>query len=157
MWSSSAFRAPLAVLLLCGPALAQCEYCADANGNVDANATQAWAQMQERADGAFMEQLAGTWYSQTQSPATGQTAETYVTYAPDGRYQYQQRICSATGCNDYGGGGSWAAFPMGGGAYTIMTITTDQSRSQQCYGTTSRMVDANTVVDNLGTVSRRTQ
>lgn len=143
-------------LLAGGAALAQGEYCADANGNVDAVATQTWRDVVGRADAGFMQQLAGTWYSQTQSPSTGQVAETYVTYAPDGGYQYQQRICSQTGCNDYSGGGSWAAFPMGDGAsYTIMTMTTDQSRVQQCYGTTSRLVDADTIQDNLGNIARR--
>ena len=144
-------------LACCQAAAAQTVVCLDQqSGQVDANATQAFADMQGRMDAGLAQAMAGTWYSETQSPATGQTSALYVTYGSDGSLSYQNRVCDQTGaCSDYQGQGAWAALPLGGGQFSGIQMISDQGRNQLCSGFSGTFVDQTTIQSGAGGVSRK--
>lgn len=150
---------PFAIFLLilaAQPSSAQGVVCLDQqSGQVDTNATQAFADMQGRFDANLAQALAGTWYSETQSPATGQTSLLYVTYGADGTLSYQNRVCDQSGaCSDYQGQGAWAAIAAGGGFSGIQMVS-DQGRNQLCTGFSGSLLDEMTMQSGAGAIFRR--
>jgi len=143
----------------CQAALAQTVVCLDQqSGQVDANATQTFADMQGRMDPALVQALSGAWYSETQSPATGQVSKLYITFGPDGSLGYQNRVCDQTGaCSDYQGQGAWAALSLGGGQFSGMQMVSDQGRNQLCTGFSGTFIDQMTIQTGAGGVMRRVQ
>ncbi|MFZ1679603.1 MAG: hypothetical protein WAT70_01180 [Rhizobiaceae bacterium] len=139
------------LLALAGAAGAQTDICIKRGTNgMDRDATAAWREMDDRKDPEFMQAMAGVWYSETTSPQTGQVSQLYLSYRQDGIFDYQNRVCSATGCNDYAGHGLFAGFFLGNGRYTSMSILSDLNRDRECTGSTGRFVDERTIEDSGG-------
>ena len=83
----------LCVTTMCSPAVAQGVACRNQqSGEVDAAATQTFADMAARTDPQLAQSMAGTWFSETPSPSTGQISRLSVTYGADGRLQYQNQV-----------------------------------------------------------------
>ena len=77
----------LAVLVfsITTPALSQTVFCLDRqSGQVDQAASQAFADMQSRMDPQLAQAIAGTWYSETNSPQTGQISRLQISYQANG-------------------------------------------------------------------------
>ena len=154
-----------AAAMLCGfvtiatASSAQNVVCLDQqSGQVDGNATQAFADMQGRMDTELAQAMAGNWYSETPAAATGQISYLYVTYGANGSFSYQNRVCDQSGaCSDYQGSGAWAAMQLGGGQFSGIQMVSDQGRNQLCTGFTGRFVDQVTIQWGAGGVSRRVQ
>jgi hypothetical protein len=146
---------PLMFGMLSAPASAQGAYCLT-QGQVNAQATQAFADMSQRTDPQLVQAMAGTWYSESPSPQTGQVSRLYVTYGADGSLSYQNQVCDSYGaCSTYEGVGAWAAMQTGGGGFTGIQMITDQSRNQECTGFAGRFVDQNTIQSDTGGYSQR--
>lgn len=146
-------RAIVALCMTAGAnaALAQTDVCIKRGTNgVDRDATAAWREMEERKDPQFMAAMQGVWYTETQSPQTGQASYLYLTYQANGIVDYQNRVCSNLGCNDYAGHGLFAGFFLGNGRYTSMSIISDLNRDRECTGSTGRFLDETTIEDSNG-------
>lgn len=139
--------------------LAQGVVCLDQqNGQVDMAATQAFADMQARMDPQIAQAMAGSWYSETPSPATGQISRLAVSYGSDGSLSYHNQVCDQSGaCGTYQGSGAWAAIHMGNGQFSGIQMISDQGRNQECTGFTGQFLDANTIQSGAGGISRRMQ
>lgn len=147
-----------AVLLIAGatPAFGQTDVCIIRGTNgIDENATQRWRDMEARADPAFMKAIAGVWYAEIASPATGQVDYRYHSFQDNGLFDYQDRVCSATGCNDYAGHGLFAGFFTAGRDFTLMLIVSDLNRDRECAGGSGRLTGTDRMVDGTGTTWRR--
>lgn len=139
------------VLALSGTAVAQTDICIKRGTNgMDKDATAAWREMEARKDPRFMEAMAGVWSSEVRSPQTGQVSYLFLSYQENGIVDYQNRVCSATGCNDYAGHGLYAGFFLGNGRYTAMSILSDLNRDRECTGSTGRFVNDRTIEDSSG-------
>ena len=150
------------LFFICGmaaasPAAAQNAMClSQQSGQVDAAATQALTDMASRRDPQLAQAMAGTWYSETSSPDTGQISRLYVSYGADGQMQYQNQVCDQSGaCNQYQGSGLWAAIPMGNGSFSGIQMISDQGRNQECTGFSGRFLDQQTIQSGAGGISRR--
>lgn len=149
--------AVLATLAFAGTAPAQGVVCLDQqNGAVDAAATQAFADMQARTDPGLAQMLAGSWYSETPSPATGQISRLAVSYGPEGSLSYRNQVCDQSGaCSEYQGFGAWAAMPVGDDQFSGIQMISDQGRTQECTGFSGMFLDADTIQSGAGGVARR--
>ena len=147
----------LCVTAMCSPAVAQDVACRNQqSGEVDAAATQTFADMAARRDPQLTQLMAGTWFSESPSPATGQISRLAVTYGADGQLHYQNQVCDASGaCSNYQGTGLWAAVPLGDGSFSGIQMITDQSRNQECTGFSGRFLDSQTIQSGAGGISRR--
>ncbi len=143
--------------LQAGAAGAQQVFCLDRqSGRIDPAATQAFAEMQARRDPRITQALAGSWWSETQSPATGQISRLAVTYGADGALAYQNQVCDASGaCGMYQGAGAWAAIDLGNGAFSGIQMISDQGRNQECTGFSGRFLDTDMIQSGAGGISRR--
>lgn len=102
--------------------------------------------------------MAGTWYSETQSPQTGQVSRLYLSYGANGALNYQNQVCDASGaCNSYQGSGAWAAMPISGSAFSGIQMISDQGRNQECTGFFGQFVDQNTIQAGAGGMMKRVQ
>ena len=150
------------MLAACGmaissPAAAQNAVCLNQqSGQIDPAATQALNDMAARRDPQLVQAMAGTWYSETNSPATGQISRLYVSYGQGGQLQYQNQVCDSTGaCSGYQGNGLWAAIFLGNGSFSGIQMISDQSRNQECTGFSGRFLNAQTIQSGAGGISRR--
>lgn len=126
------------------------------SGQIDQAATQAFSDMQARMDPQIAQAMAGSWYSETPSPATGQISRLAVAYGADGSLGYQNEVCDQSGaCSNYQGSGAWAAIHLGNGQFSGIQMISDQGRNQECTGFSGRFLDADTIQSGAGGVSRR--
>jgi hypothetical protein len=146
-------------LALATPAVAQSVICLERqSGQVDGQATQAFADMQARTTPDLAQAMAGNWYSENTSPQTGQISRLYLSYGANGSLSYQNQVCDSSGaCNSYQGSGAWAAMPMGGTAFSGIQMISDQGRNQECTGFSGQFVDRNTIQSGAGGMMRRVQ
>lgn len=146
----------VALLVLPGAAGAQVVCLNQQSGQIDQAATQAFADMSQRMDGQLAQAMAGTWYSETPSPATGQISRLAVSYGPDGSLSYQNQVCDQSGaCFNYQGSGAWAAIHLGNGQFSGIQMISDQGRNQECTGFSGQFLDSDTIQSGAGGVSRR--
>lgn len=153
-------RRILAALLMVLPAasaFAQDAVCVDAgSGQVDPAASGVFADLAGRTEPAVRQALAGTWYSETPAPMTGQVSRLLLTYGSDGRLSYDNEVCDASGfCGRYQGAGYWAAVVLGDGSLSGMQIVSDQGRNHACTGFSARLLDAATLQYGAGGIARR--
>ncbi len=151
----------LAVVIcaVASPGLAQTVFCLDRqSGQVDQAASQAFADMQDRMDPQLAQAMSGTWYSETSSPQTGQVSRLQISYGANGNLTYQNQVCDSSGaCNNYQGQGAWAAMQTGNGAFTGISMISDQGRNQECTGFSGQFLDQNTIQSGAGGILRRVQ
>lgn len=137
------------------PSMAQQQVCIRPGTNqIDQQATQTFQQMMASADQQTMQAISGVWYSETQSPSTGQVDYQYNSYEPNGLFQYSSRVCSRIQCSDFAGHGMYAAVSQGSGQFTVMLMVSDMSRDRQCTGWTGRFVDQQTIQTANGYMRR---
>ncbi len=149
----------LACLMVLGtlPAYAQADVCMDAQGNVDQTATQGWQGFLANANTQLMRQLVGVWYTEINSPSTGQIAYRYQTLEPNGLFTMQTRVCDSMNmCSDYPGHGAWAAQGQGN-TFTMMVIVSDTQVTNFCSMTQVRMPSAGVMQTQNGQVWQRVQ
>lgn len=153
---------PLLAVLACTlttPAQSQTVFCLDRqSGQIDQAASQAFADMASRMDPQLAQALAGTWYSETPSPQTGQLSRLQISYGANGALSYQNQVCDSSGaCNSYQGQGAWAAMQSGNGAFTGISMISDQGRNQECTGFSGQFLDQNTIQTGAGGIMQRVQ
>jgi len=144
---------------LAGPALAQNDVCVDPqSGMVNQTATDGWHQFQAAASREAMQALAGVWYGEIRSPATGQIDYHYNSFEPNGLYQYQSKVCSSDGlCSDYQGHGFWATQQGADQTLVTMTIVSDLSRTNLCGISYARFVGPQALQDTNGVTWTKVQ
>lgn len=147
----------LVVFAMPGVAGAQTLTCLNqSTGAIDGAATQAFADMQARTDSRLAQALAGTWYSETPSPATGQISRLELSYGADGSLSYRNQVCDQMGfCPTYEGFGAWAAIDLGGGGFSGIQMISDLNRNHECTGFSGQFLDGNTVRSGTGGLSYR--
>jgi hypothetical protein len=128
------------------------------SGQIDPQATQAFADMAARMDSQLAQAMSGTWYSETTAAQTGQISRLYLSYTADGQLTYQNQVCDASGaCSAYQGSGAWAAMALGGGGFSGIQLISDQGRTQECTGFSGQFLDADTIQSGAGGIARRVQ
>lgn len=152
----TAFAAALAAA---APALAQNDVCVDPqSGMVNQTATDGWRQFQAAASRDAMQALAGVWYGEIRSPATGQIDYHYNSFEPNGLYQYRSRVCGPDGlCSDYEGHGFWATQQSPDQTLVTMTIVSDLSRTSLCGMSYARFVAPQILQDTGGVTLTKVQ
>lgn len=144
------------VALAASDAMAQEACVHQQSGQVDVNATQAFMDMASRTDPRLAQALAGSWYSETPSPMTGQISRLMVTYSADGQLSYENQVCDQSGfCSQYQGNGLWAAILLGDGSISGVQMVSDQGRNHECTGFSARLLDAGTLQYGAGGIARR--
>ncbi len=153
------FLTLIPVVALATPLAAQSVFCLDRqSGQIDQAASQAFADMQSRMDPQLAQAMAGTWYSETNSPQTGQISRLQISYSANGALSYQNQVCDSSGaCNNYQGQGAWAAMQTGNGAFTGISMISDQGRNQECTGFSGQFLDQNTIRSGAGGIMQRVQ
>ena len=143
--------------LIALPVAAQNVFCLDQqSGQVNAQATQAFADMQDRMDPQLAQAMAGNWYSETPSPQTGQISRLQISYGAEGGLNYQNQVCDASGaCNTYQGQRAWAAMSLQAGSFSGIQMISDQGRNQECTGFSGQFLDQNTIQSGAGGIMQR--
>lgn len=134
------------------------------NGQINGTITDNWRFQVRRRDPQLMAQLAGVWRAQSPN-GVGGTAETEVTYHPEGTLTYERRTCITmqglgTSCPVSLGHGYWAAHYSDSqtvflSSNLIFSGSDGTLHSGNCGGAYFRFVDRNTTVDQQGNRSYR--
>lgn len=147
----------IAVSAYAGEAAAQQVYCMN-NGQMDPLKTQQLSQaLQQPPNPQVAATMAGTWYTEIQSPQTGQVAYTWVTYQPNGVYDYQARVCSSMLCSDAYATGIYVGYPLGDGGISLLINYSSTSVDHACIGAVTRPFGNGMLQDSNGQVWRRVQ
>ena len=140
-------RAPIAaVLLLITTGLAQAQFDAQLTKNC----------LRIEFDAEVAKPLVGIWYSEATDPR-GFVNQMYSQFTADGVFDYQDRTCGATGCSQNQGHGLYAINAQGDGNYYAARIFNDVQRTNACLGLQFKVLDANTLQLQDGSVMQRVQ
>jgi hypothetical protein len=98
--------------------------------------TDQWREYQQLADPKAMSAFAGVWYTEHLSPAGDMLNQQYLSFEPNGLFQYQDRTCATqpgiTPCSQNQGVGDWNAHPLPDGSLTVMYHFSDLNRGSAC-------------------------
>lgn len=150
MHAGTALAATAAALLAATSATAQ----------VRCGGPQSNAQFQRllaRPDPRVAQLMAGTWYAETRSPATGQVNYGYQTFQRNGLWQYHNRVCGGMlpACSDYEGHGLFAGVVQGDGSINVMIAYSDLRVTNGCTATVLRAVGPGVLRDGNGAIIRK--
>lgn len=145
-----ALSAALVCVLASTPALAREDFCLNANGSVNKEATRGYRQIEANRNEATMRRINGVWFNRTTNPFTGQFSDLWQVYegrgAQAGLYSYFNRVCDASGsfCSNFEGTGLWAVQGTVR-RFSGMRIVSDSSRDHFCQLIDGQLSDGNGV------------